>query len=62
MRIANETWRTWLGDEPKGLTIYGEIVEMLSFRKIWQGFALIHDAAPDQARKKATFLWWVRWN
>jgi hypothetical protein len=57
-----ESWRTSLGDEPKGLTIYAEIVEMLSFRKTWQGFALIHDAAPDQARKNATFLWWVRWN
>ena len=29
-----ETWRIWLGGEPKGLTIYAEVVEMLAFRKI----------------------------
>jgi hypothetical protein len=57
-----ETWRTWLGGEPKGPTIYAEVVEMLAFRKIWEGFALIYDAAPEQARKDSTFLWWVRWN
>lgn len=37
-------------------------MEMLVFRKIWRGFALIHDSAPDQARKNATFAWWIRWN
>jgi hypothetical protein len=57
-----ETWREWLGSEPQGQTIYAEVVEMLSFRKVWRGFAVIHDAAPEQARKNATFLWWLRWN
>jgi hypothetical protein len=56
------TWREWLGVEPTGQTIYAEVVEMLSFRKIWQGFAMIHDAAPEQARKNATFVLWLRWN
>src|SRR5262245_29244659 len=32
-----ETWRKWLGGEPKASNIYAEIVEMLSFRKMWQG-------------------------
>ena len=27
------TWRTWLGDEPKGETIYAQVVEMLAFRR-----------------------------
>jgi hypothetical protein len=55
------TWQRWLGDEPKGQTIYA-VVEMLAFRKIWRGFAAIHNSAPEQARSNATFLWWVRWN
>jgi hypothetical protein len=55
------TWQRWLGDEPKGQTIYA-VVEMLAFRKIWRGFAVIHNSAPEQARSNATFLWWVRWN
>lgn len=57
-----ESWQAWLGDEPKGQTIYAEVVEMLAFRKIWCGFTVIHNSAPEQARKNATFLWWVRWN
>lgn len=57
-----ETWRAWLGGEPKGKTIYAEVVEMLAFRKIWRGFGLIHNNAPERARSNATFLWWVRWN
>jgi hypothetical protein len=56
------TWRRWLGDEPKGQTINAEVVEMLLFRKIWYGFTVIHDNAPEEARKNATFFWWVRWN
>jgi hypothetical protein len=57
-----EVWRSWLGSEPKGATVYAEVVEMLVFRKIWRGFALIYDAAPEQARKNGTFVWWLRWN
>jgi hypothetical protein len=60
--IEWRTWREWLGAEPSGQTISGEVVEMLAFRKIWQGFALIHDAAPEQARENATFVLWLRWN
>jgi hypothetical protein len=56
------TWREWLGPEPTGQTVYAEVVEMLVFRKIWQGFAMIHDAAPEQARTNGTFVWWLRWN
>jgi hypothetical protein len=57
-----ETWQAWLGEEPKGQTIYAEVVEMLAFRKVWRGFAVIHNNAPEQARSNATFSWWVRWN
>jgi hypothetical protein len=57
-----KTWREWLGTDSTGQTISAEVVEMLSFRKIWLGFAMIHDAAPEQARKNATFVLWLRWN
>jgi len=63
-----QTWREWLdgeqldGEPTPSQTIRAEVVEMLSFRKIWQGFAMIYDAAPEQARKNATFVWWLRWN
>jgi hypothetical protein len=57
-----ELWREWLGSEPKGQTINAEVVEMLVFRKIWRGFSVIHREAPEQARKNATFVWWLRWN
>lgn len=56
-------WSAWLRSEPEsGRTIYAEIVEMLAFRQIWRGFAIVHDAAPQEARKNATFVFWVRWN
>ena len=35
---ADERWETmadWLGDEPKGETIYAQVVEMLAFRQTW---------------------------
>jgi hypothetical protein len=56
------TWRRWLGGEPKGDTIYAQVAEMLAFRQIWDGFAVVHDNAPTGARKNATFLMWLRWN
>jgi hypothetical protein len=57
-----ETWSAWLGSEPKGRTIFAEIVEMLAFRQIWRGFSIVHDAAPEEARENATFVFWIRWN
>jgi len=30
--------------------------------QIWDGFAIVHDGAPPEARKNATFVWWIRWN
>jgi hypothetical protein len=35
---------------------------MLAFRKIWQGFAVIQDTAPEQVRENDMFQWWLRWN
>jgi hypothetical protein len=55
-------WRSWLGEEPKGLNIYSEMVEMLGFRAVWRGFAIVYNRAPEEARSNATFLWWVNWN
>jgi hypothetical protein len=57
-----ETWQEWLGREPKGRTIYAEMVELQVFRKIWRGFMVIQNRAPEQARRNATFQWWVSWN
>lgn len=57
-----ERWREWLGAEPSGNTIYARVVELLAFRSIWRGFAIVHDEAPAAARKYGTFLVWVRRN
>jgi hypothetical protein len=50
-----ETWRDWLGREPKGLNIYAEIVEMLAFRQVWRGFVVVHNRAPEEARRTRLF-------
>ena len=55
-------WREWLGEDPQGRSIYAQVVELMGFRQIFRGFALLYDAAPEEARKNATFVWWVRWN
>jgi hypothetical protein len=60
--IEWQTWREWLGGEPTGQTIFAEVVEMLAFRKIWQGFAMIQDTAPEKVRENDMFQWWLRWN
>ena len=57
-----ETWRLWLGDEPKGDSITAQVIEMLVFRQIWDGFAYVYDNAPEAAREDATFLLWVRFS
>jgi len=57
-----EIWRAWLGGQPKGETIYAQVVEMLAFRQIWDGCAIVHEAAPAEVKSNATFLLWVRWN
>jgi hypothetical protein len=62
-----QLWLTWLGvekesEESKGPTIYKEAVELVLFRNVWREFAIIHDRAPEQARKDSTFVFWVRWN
>jgi hypothetical protein len=53
-------WQQWLGAKPEGKTIKGQVVDMLYLRQIWEGFAYIHDHAPDAAPEEGTFLWWVR--
>lgn len=55
-----KTWRLWLGDEPKGDTIYAQVVEMLAFRQIWGVFAHVYTNAPETARQDATFWLWFR--
>lgn len=57
-----QRWREWLGEEPTGVTIYAEMTEMLAFRAVWRGFAVVYNGAPEQARENGTFLWWVNWN
>lgn len=57
-----KTWQDWLGREPKGRTIYAEVVEMLMFRKIWWAYAIVLKNAPEQARKNGTFASWINWN
>jgi hypothetical protein len=53
-------WQNWLGTEPKGKTIKAQVVEMLAFRQIWEGFNYVHESAPEGAREDGTFLSWVR--
>jgi hypothetical protein len=55
-------WKRWLGKEPEDRTIYAEVVEMVAFRKVWRGWALVHNRAPEEARRFGTFSWWVNWN
>jgi hypothetical protein len=53
-------WQAWLGAKPEGKTIKGQVVDMLYLRQIWDGFAYIHDHAPDAVHEEGTFFWWVR--
>jgi hypothetical protein len=53
-------WREWLGAQPTGKTIKAQIIELLAFRQIWDGFAYVYDNAPAAAHEEGTFLWWVR--
>jgi hypothetical protein len=55
-----ETWQAWLGQEPTGTTIYAQVAEMVLSRQVWDGFAIVHDQAPEGAREDGTYLWWVR--
>ena len=57
-----ETWQAWLGQEPTGTTIYVQVAEMVLSRQVWDGFAIVHDQAPEGAREDGTYLWWVRFN
>jgi hypothetical protein len=41
-----EMWRTWLGDEPKGETIYAQVVEMMAYRQTWDVFADVYNVPP----------------
>jgi hypothetical protein len=54
------TWQDWIGREPGGRTIYAEVVEMLLFRKMWRGFAVVYEKAPEEARRNGTFLMYLR--
>jgi hypothetical protein len=56
------TWLAWLGDEPKGRTIFAQVTELLAFRQIWDGFAFIYDGLSEDARDDSLFLFWVRYN
>lgn len=53
-------WQKWLGQEPKGDTLYAQVYELLFFRQIWDGFAFIYGNAPEEAREEGTFLLWLR--
>jgi hypothetical protein len=55
-----EMWRTWLGDEPKGETIYAQVVEMMAYRQTWDVFADVYNNAPPVVQDDATFLLWFR--
>jgi hypothetical protein len=55
-----EMWRTWLGNDPKGDTIYAQIVEMLAYRQAWDVFSYISVNAPPEVREDATVLAWFR--
>jgi hypothetical protein len=57
-----EEWQAWLGDETPGATIWREVVEMLAFRKVWKGFSIVVENAPQEATQDQTFSWWIRWN
>jgi hypothetical protein len=55
-----ETWRTWLGDAPKGETIYAQVAEMMAYRQTWDVFAYVYKNAPAVVQDDATFLLWFR--
>jgi hypothetical protein len=57
-----ERWRTWLVNDGTRDTIYAQVVEMLMFRQIWDGFTYVYDNAPEAAREDATFLSWIRFS
>jgi hypothetical protein len=62
---ANPTWdrwAAWLGSEPKAGTIYKDVVDMRSARRVWEGFQAIVGVAPEDARKYGTFHSWVNGN
>jgi len=55
-----ETWRSWLGAEPKADTIYAQVVEMMAFRQVWEVFACVYMNAPNEVQEDATPLLWFR--
>jgi AbiU2 len=57
-----ETWRSWIGDDPNGRTIWAQVLEMLLFRQVWDGFAYVYDNAPEPAHEEGTFVFWVRFS
>jgi hypothetical protein len=57
-----EKWAAWLGREPVRGTIYKDLVDMRSSRRVWEGFQTIVGVAPEEARKYGTFHSWVNGN
>jgi hypothetical protein len=57
-----ERWRTWLGEHPKPLSIYDDVVAMMAAHQVWDTFDRIYGAAPEEARKYATFRSWTAQN
>jgi hypothetical protein len=50
-----DLWASWLGEEPKGPTVYKDAVDLQVSRQIWMRYAEIVNMAPDPVRKYHTF-------
>jgi hypothetical protein len=57
-----DQWAVWLGQEPVPGTIYKDIVDMRSSRRVWEGLQAIVGVAPEKARKYGTYHSWVNGN
>jgi hypothetical protein len=52
-------WIAWIGERPGGPSIWDDVVAMIVSRQIWDGFRILYDDAPPEARTNATFQSWV---
>lgn len=52
-------WVAWIGEDPGGTTILEEVVAMMAARQTWEGFRIIYNNAPEEARATATFQSWI---
>ena len=51
-------WVEWLGEGPAP-SIWEDVVAMMAARQIWEGFRILYFAAPEEARRNATFHSWL---